>query len=188
MKRISELCEEREPSLQKYAIVREMFDLIDTKGDGAIDLDEWRRAFLDAAKVHAIGTQKLSNFEQAWDQSDEFEVLCEIIGKNRNTLRKMFEDERKKGVAYAPHRIKTSEEVQREESTVLPYSRVAAILKEFLSTERSDSIKIGAPLTATKMGILLRAGECGLGAVDYARLLEVFKARFREKNLAPKDK
>ena len=56
LKRISELCKEREPSLQNYNIVRELFDLIDTKGDGVIDLDEWRRAFLEAAKTNAIAS------------------------------------------------------------------------------------------------------------------------------------
>lgn len=56
LKRVSELCKEREPSLQNYNIVRELFDLIDTKGDGVIDLDEWRRAFLEAAKTNAIAS------------------------------------------------------------------------------------------------------------------------------------
>ncbi len=63
LKRISELCSEREPSLQNYSIIRELYELIDAKGDGIIDLDEWRRAFLDAAKVSAISSQNVKNLE-----------------------------------------------------------------------------------------------------------------------------
>ena len=130
----------------------------------------------------------MKNLHEVWDQSDEFEVLSEIIGKNRNTLRKLFEDERKKGVAYAPNRIKTEEELQRESSTLMPYERAASILKEFLIKERVDSVRVNSPLTQLKMSILLRCGESGIGCIDYAKLLEVYKARFRERNLAPKDK
>lgn len=48
--------------------------------------------------------------------------------------------------------------MQRESSTLLPYERAGAILKEFLVKERVDSVKIVSPLTPLKMSILLRCG------------------------------
>ena len=44
--------------------------MIDFKGDGVIDKDEWRRAFLDAAKTRAIKNNSLTNLQEVWDQSD----------------------------------------------------------------------------------------------------------------------
>ena len=65
-----------------YLVVKDMFDTIDIRKDGIIDLNEWQQSFGRVAddpnklEAHSSST---SNFEN----SKDFEKIGHLIAKNR---------------------------------------------------------------------------------------------------------
>ena len=62
-----------------YSVVKDIFDLIDTKKDGIIDQKEWNQTF---------SPESTSQFEN----SPEYDLICAKIGKSRKVLLKHFEE------------------------------------------------------------------------------------------------
>lgn len=66
-----------------------MFDSIDIRKDGVIDLHEWQQTFgrvADDPQNLAMGTSPLTS----WENSRAFEKIGALIAKNRKQLRQMF--------------------------------------------------------------------------------------------------
>jgi Ca2+-binding EF-hand superfamily protein len=61
-----------------FNVVKDLFDLIDVRSDGVIDVTEWVNAFRGSAKV-------------AWEDSKEFEAVSSMISKHRKLLQQTFD-------------------------------------------------------------------------------------------------
>jgi hypothetical protein len=73
-----------------YPVIKDLFDTIDIRKDGIIDMNEWQQTF---GKV-SEGNQKLSMKAtplSLWEMSSrEFMLLGEAIARNRKSLKDYF--------------------------------------------------------------------------------------------------
>ena len=86
MAKVHEVAREACPT---YLVVKDMFDTIDIRKDGVIDLHEWQQTFgrvADDPQNQAIGASPLTN----WENSKEFEKIGALIAKNRKQLKEQF--------------------------------------------------------------------------------------------------
>jgi hypothetical protein len=69
-----------------YAIIKDLFDTIDIKKDGVIDLNEWEQTFggiTEGSKSLTIRATPLS----AWENSREAKAIGSLIARNRKLLK-----------------------------------------------------------------------------------------------------
>jgi Ca2+-binding EF-hand superfamily protein len=72
-----------------YSVMKYMYDYIDIRKDGVIDLNEWNKIFamqesiLDLNQVKQSQLQKLRN----WEMSNDIIFVYKLIGKNRKIIR-----------------------------------------------------------------------------------------------------
>lgn len=86
MTKAHELAQERAPA---YPVVRDMFEAVDIRRDGEIDLHEWQQTFGRVTE----GTTKLSIKATPltmWENSREFASIGSLIAKNRKQLAETF--------------------------------------------------------------------------------------------------
>jgi Ca2+-binding EF-hand superfamily protein len=75
VQRLSELSREPVPA---FPVIKDLFDIIDIRKDGVLDMREWLNTFKDAEK-------------NTWEDSRQYEDVCKVIAKNRKMLIDMFE-------------------------------------------------------------------------------------------------
>jgi hypothetical protein len=73
-----------------YLVVKDMFDSIDIRKDGVLDLHEWQQTFGRVAD-DPTKTQTYTSPLTAWENSKEFEKIGSQIAKNRKLLRSQFQ-------------------------------------------------------------------------------------------------
>lgn len=88
MKKVYEVANEKTPT---YLVVKDMFDTIDIRKDGIIDLHEWQQSFGrvadDPNKLEACSSAT-GNFEN----SKDFKRIGYLIAKNRKQLIEQFKN------------------------------------------------------------------------------------------------
>lgn len=75
---VGKTCEVSGDEEPAFAVVKDLFELIDTRKDGVLDLKEWAIAFKGARAVN-------------WEDTQHFEEVCSAIARNRKVLQAAFE-------------------------------------------------------------------------------------------------
>ena len=75
VQRVSELAREPAPA---FTVIKDLFDIIDIRKDGVLDMREWLNTFKEAEK-------------NSWEDSKQYEEICRLIAKNRKILLDLFE-------------------------------------------------------------------------------------------------
>ena len=73
-----------------YPVIKDLFDTIDIRKDGIIDLSEWQQTFGFVSE----GSNKLSMKAtpmSIWENTREYARIGNLIAKNRKLLREQFE-------------------------------------------------------------------------------------------------
>lgn len=73
-----------------YSIIKDLFDTIDIRKDGVIDLNEWEQTFggiKEGSKSLTIRATPLST----WEHSREAKALGSLIARNRKVLKTNLE-------------------------------------------------------------------------------------------------
>lgn len=68
-----------------YAVIKDLFDAIDIRKDGIIDISEWQQTF----GIVAEGNNKLTikaNPLSLWENTREYQRIGTLIAKNRKLL------------------------------------------------------------------------------------------------------
>jgi len=156
------------------SIIRDLFNFIDVKQDGFIDINEWNQTFnqltafygreeLPDSKKQAISLSKtLLEFNKVdWVNTKNYEDVMVIIGRNRKLLSNKFLDLEQRKIA-------------------ITYDVVKAVIKEVLGTS-------GIKIDEKNWAILLKFAEFR-GIVDYRKLLAVFKDRLHSTSSIPRAK
>lgn len=77
-----ELAGEKSPT---YAVIKDLFDTIDVRKDGMIDLHEWQQTFCRVEQGNSRISFKTTALSM-WENSREFERLGFLMAKNRKLL------------------------------------------------------------------------------------------------------
>ena len=85
--KLSELAGERQPS---YSIIKDLFDTIDIRKDGIIDLTEWQQTFGYIAEGDNKLTIRATPLS-TWENSREFKAIGNLICRNRKVLKERFD-------------------------------------------------------------------------------------------------
>lgn len=86
MSKVHELANEKCPV---YAIVKDLFQQIDIRRDGMIDLGEWQQTFGRVTEGNSKLSIKATPLT-SWENSPEFAKIGFLIAKNRKQLIKQF--------------------------------------------------------------------------------------------------
>ena len=116
--KVHEVANEKVPT---YLVVKDMFDTIDIRKDGIIDLHEWQQSFgrvADDPNKLAVVSSTLGN----WENSKDFEKIGSLIAKNRKML------------------IEAFKKVITTDSTVFTYAQGKQALDSWLYSHFKDSI------------------------------------------------
>lgn len=73
-----------------YPVIKDLFDTVDIRKDGIIDINEWQQTFGNVTE----GSNKLSIKPTPltqWENSREFLLIGQLIARNRKLLREQFE-------------------------------------------------------------------------------------------------
>lgn len=87
MLKLYELAGEKAPT---YPVIKDIFDTIDVRKDGILDLNEWQQTF----GLVTEGNNKLSIKPTPltqWENTREFGLMGQLIAKNRKLLKEQFE-------------------------------------------------------------------------------------------------
>eukprot|EP01017_Pseudomicrothorax_dubius_P017796 TRINITY_DN19954_c0_g1_i2.p1 TRINITY_DN19954_c0_g1~~TRINITY_DN19954_c0_g1_i2.p1 ORF type:complete len:182 (-),score=56.51 TRINITY_DN19954_c0_g1_i2:519-1064(-) len=158
IRRLADLSGDDQPS---YAIIKDLFELIDLKRDGKIDLNEWLATFKEVEA--ATGPKKKPNEDQQrktseFESSKEFDRVMRVFGKNRKFLEGAFRE-------------------MRSQSAEFSFERVRAVLADVLWKEYIE-------LTGEQWSSLLRFAEKE-GFINTKLMLEVFKDRLAQIQALP---
>ena len=153
--KLHELAGEKAPA---YPIIKDLFDTVDIRKDGTLDVNEWQQTFGNVIE----GNNKLSIKAtplNMWENSREFLTLGTMIAKNRKLLKDQFE--------------KVS-----ANSTIINFDQVKTAMDEFLNLHFKG-------LSDEKLKCALRPSEIQGAAAsnpgtsyDYMRLLDIYKNRY----------
>ncbi len=99
--KLNDLAGDKPPS---YPVIKDLFDTIDIRKDGTLDMNEWQQTF-----GHVVeGSNKLSIVATPltmWENSRECQNRGVAIARNRKTLKEKFEKAGKaKDVTYTQAR------------------------------------------------------------------------------------
>ena len=75
VQRVHELAREPAPA---FPVIKDLFDIIDIRKDGVLDMREWLNTFKEAEK-------------NSWEDSKEYEEVCRLIARNRKVLLDLFD-------------------------------------------------------------------------------------------------
>ena len=75
---IQRLCELSREPVPAFPVIKDLFDIIDIRKDGFLDMREWLNTFKDAEK-------------NTWEDSKQYEEICKKISKNRKLLLDTFD-------------------------------------------------------------------------------------------------
>jgi len=81
-----ELAGEKAPT---YPVIKDLFDTIDIRKDGMLDLHEWQQTFGQVGQANSrisIKTTALS----LWENTREYGQICSLMAKNRKLLIEKF--------------------------------------------------------------------------------------------------
>jgi hypothetical protein len=154
-----ELAGDRPPA---YPIIKDLFDLIDIRKDGIIDINEWQQTFGFVTEgntkltirvaASAGGDSSLSLYEN----TREYQRIGTLIARNRKLLRDQFAKYGSPVVNYDQAK-----------------SSLMALLQQHFNSISDDKMKV-----ILKVGEQQGATEGGLGnQYDFDRLLTVYKNR-----------
>ena len=89
---MNEICKISNTPVPAYAVIKDLFDAIDIKKDGNIDLAEWNQTFNTISGGDSKSSMA-SNPLSTWDNSKESNKVGEMIHKHRKALLTKFKDE-----------------------------------------------------------------------------------------------
>mmetsp|Transcript_34388 Transcript_34388/g.45267 ORF Transcript_34388/g.45267 Transcript_34388/m.45267 type:complete len:163 (-) Transcript_34388:518-1006(-) len=81
-----ELASEKPPT---YPIIKDLFDNIDVRKDGMLDLHEWQQTFGRVEQGNSRISFKTTELSM-WENSREFERIAHLMAKNRKLLSERF--------------------------------------------------------------------------------------------------
>ena len=141
-----------------YPVIKDLFDTIDIRKDGIIDMNEWQQTFGRVVEGNQMLSIKPTPLVQ-WENSREFGLIGQLIAKNRKLLKEEFD------------------RVTKGASSLVNYEQGKQVLMTVLKRNYSY-------IGEDKIRGLLKAGEelgpnsDGIGnSYDFNRVLEVFKSR-----------
>lgn len=150
-----ELAQERAPA---YPVVRDMFEAVDIRQDGEIDLHEWQQTFgrvTEGPNKLSIKATPLS----MWENSREFASIGFLVAKNRKQLAETF----KTGLAGSNSPLFTLEQGRALLDDWLHSKGLGALTDQQLSCV----LRVAQVPSASQMGAMF----------DWQRLLEAYRQR-----------
>ena len=150
-----ELAEEKPPT---YPVIKDLFDTIDVRKDGMIDLHEWQQTFSRVDQSNSRISFKTTPLS-SWENSREFERLGFLLAKNRKLLIEKFR-----------------EVLGSKTAKAFTFAQGKQALDEWLYSHFGDSIsdaKLGTLFNAAK----IHAEASGEPKFDYIRMLDISKSR-----------
>jgi hypothetical protein len=139
-------------------VIKDLFDIIDIRKDGIIDVNEWQQTFGYVNEGNSKLTLK-SNHMAIWENSREYQRIGTVIAKNRKLLKAQLDN------------ICTSEE------SVASYEELKMVLGNLLRGQFGN-IEDDKMKAIVKVGEILKASEGSIGnRYDYVRILSVYKDR-----------
>ena len=139
-----------------YPVIKDLFDTIDIRKDGIIDLSEWQQTFGFVLEGNNKLTIKATSLAQ-WESTREYAKMCTLIARNRKLLREQFENG------------------NQGSSSLVTYEQAKSILEGLLVPHFHNSV------TDDKIRVILKVAEVNEGTVtskiNYSRLLEIYKGR-----------
>jgi hypothetical protein len=73
-----------------YPVIKDLFDTIDIRKDGIIDLSEWQQTFGQVTEGSNKLTIKATPMS-IWENTREYDRIGYLIAKNRKLLKEQFE-------------------------------------------------------------------------------------------------
>lgn len=73
-----------------YPVIKDLFDTIDIRKDGIIDLSEWQQTFGFVLEGNNKLTIKATSLAQ-WENTREYAKMCTLIARNRKLLKDQFD-------------------------------------------------------------------------------------------------
>ena len=73
-----------------YPVIKDLFDTIDIRKDGILDINEWQQTFGHVIEGNNKLTIKATPLSQ-WENTREFLLIGQLIAKNRKLLKEEFE-------------------------------------------------------------------------------------------------
>lgn len=73
-----------------YPVIKDLFDTVDIRKDGIIDMNEWQQTFGNVVEGNNKLSIKPTPLTQ-WENSREFLLIGQLIARNRKLLREQFE-------------------------------------------------------------------------------------------------
>ena len=77
--KLYELTSEKPPA---YPVIKDLFDTVDIRKDGIIDINEWQQTFGHVIEGNNKLTIKPTPLTQ-WENSREFQLLGQLMARNR---------------------------------------------------------------------------------------------------------
>jgi hypothetical protein len=81
------LAGERPPA---YPVIKDLFDTIDIRKDGTLDINEWQQTFGNVTQGNNKLTVKATPLS-LWENSREFSQIGVAVAKNRKLLKEAFD-------------------------------------------------------------------------------------------------
>lgn len=141
-----------------FPVVKDLFDLIDVRKDGQLDITEWQQTFgrvTDGGNQLTIKPSPLS----LWETSKEFADICQALAKSRKLLIEKF-----RSVSTDP------------KQTLFNFAQGKAALDDWLYQNFQGRV------TDTQLKSVFSAAQVPAESqfepkYDYIRLLDLYKAR-----------
>lgn len=136
-------------SLPPYSLIKSMYDYIDIRKDGIIDINEWRKIFCDIEGKLDVENNK-NNELRKWETTNNILEIYKIIARNDKIIRQ-----------------KVKETSISENYTIIHADNLIKVIKEIFP-------KIHLSHTQWKMIVSL-GEEIGLGLINYETFIKVVK-------------
>lgn len=155
MTKVHELAGEKAPT---YPVIKDLFDTIDIRKDGLIDLHEWQQTFGRVEQNNSKISFKTTPLSM-WENSREFEQIGSLIARSRKLLIEKFR-------AGLPAK-----------TTIFTFEEGRAILDDWLYSHFGDSLS-DAKLQCIFRPALVHNESQAVPKYDYMKLLDINKSRF----------